>query len=283
MTDAIKTVANDMAARRIFATPELAADYLTACATTLAGFTTTPFAAPGVDLEGNFDPAIYSTDTEVMVATLKNAANTAKGKAATVKAIVVVPVPTLDALLVREDGRAWIQKIIHKELNHVAVRALREAEDISTVVDQIPTTIDGFIATGREGGAGILEAFNELYKPINAVMSAKVPVWKKARLIKSELRKCMESRGYALEFFSALEDRGEGKESLIVKAIQIGIGGAQKKGLDPTIFERWLATRNAKTFTADDSDDVDFDLDTLTDDWMDSDESAGTAADAVTA
>lgn len=260
MTDAVKTVAADMASRRVFDSPEAAAEYLTACATNLSDFGNFPFAAPGVDSEGNFDPAVYNSDTEVMVATLKN-------KSA-VKAIVVAPAPTLDALLAREDGRAWVQKIIHKELNHVAVRALREAEDISTVIDQIPTTVDGFISSGREGGAGILEAFNELYKPINAVLSHKVPVWAKARLIKAELRKCMESRGYALESYPALEDRGEGKDSLFVTAINIGINGATKKGLDPTIFERWLATRNAKAFTAEEMEEDDLDLDSLTDSLM---------------
>jgi hypothetical protein len=266
-----KTVASDMAGRRVFDSADKAAEYLNAVGESMADFGNYPLAAPGIDSEGNFDSAIYGDGIEVIVATLKNKS--------TVKAIVVAPVPTLDALLANDGGRAWVQKIIHKELNHVAVRALREAEDVSTVIDQMPTTLDGYIASGREGGAGILESFNELYKPVNAVLSAKVPVWAKARLIKSELKKCMESRGYALEFYPALEDRGEGKDSLFLTALDIAIKAAERKGLDATIFERWKATRNAKTYTTGDDADEDFDVDSLTDSLLDDDSDGKGEAD----
>lgn len=254
-----KTVADDMAARRIFPNVTEAVEYLKASAASFADFGNYPIAAPNMDEEGNFDSAVYNDSTDTMVALLRRDQK--------VKAIVVAPIPKIDSILANDAGRQWLDKIIHKELNHVAVRQLRDAEDVTTILDQIPTTLDAYITSSREGGGGIMESFNELYKLINAAL-AQVPVWAKARLIKTDLRKAMESKGYALEFFPALENRTDG--SLFAKAIALGQNAAKRKGLDPTIFERWAATRDAKEYKpGEDEDEIDLDnLDALTDSML---------------
>lgn len=266
--DAPKTVLEDMANRRVFSATkdetgavtqtavQAASEYLNASAQTFTDFGSYPLAAPGIDAEGNFDPAIYGDDSDVMVALLRH-----KSK---VKCIVVAPVPTLDSLLSDAPGIDWATKILHKEMNHVAVRALREADDVSTVVDQMPTNRMGYIESNR-GDGGIMEAFSELHKPVNATLAAKFPVWAKARLIKSEMKKAMESKGYAAEFYPALEDyKGQ---SLLVIALGLAVATAKRKGLDPTIFERWLATRDQKVYTpgeAEEQDEDEFDVEALT-------------------
>jgi hypothetical protein len=235
---------------------DAASEYLNASGSTFTDFGDYPLAAPGIDDEGNFDSDVYTDEMDVMVALLRN-----KSK---VKCIVVAPVPTLDSILSDAAGTDWATKILHKEMNHVAVRALREADDVSTVVDQIPTTRLGYIESNR-GDGGILESFAELYKPVNATLSAKFPVWAKARLIKSELRKAFESKGYAQEFYAALEDyKGQ---SLFVVGLGLAIATAKRKGLDPTIFERWLATRDQKVYTPgeqQEADEDEFNVDSLT-------------------
>jgi hypothetical protein len=86
----VKTIADDMPARRIFSTPQEAAAYLTQW-TECPDWDATPLAAPAVNFEtGEFDPAVYSDSMNVMISTLKN-----KGK---VKAIVVAPVPKVSVL-----------------------------------------------------------------------------------------------------------------------------------------------------------------------------------------
>lgn len=253
----VLTVADDMDSRRIFKNPEEAVAYLTHCGETFSDFGSIPLAAPGVDEEGNFDPAIYNDSMHVMVATLRNV-----GKG--VKAIVVAPIPTLDAVLADPAAREWLtDRVLNKELNHVAVRALRTAEDISVVVDQMPTTLAAYYSTARES-SGIMETFNALYKQLNEIMSKKVPSWAKARLVKSDLKRALESKGYAEEYYPALENRGEGKDSLFVVALQLAVQAAKLKGLDPTIFERWKETRDAKKFTgAPEEEAEDFDIDSL--------------------
>lgn len=258
-----KTVAENMASRRIFPNIDEAAQYLSASADSISDFGDFPIAAPGMDEEGNFDPAIYPDTADVMVSILKSGRK--------VKAIVVAPIPRVGELLESDEGRKWVEKILHKELNHVAVRHLRDAEDVSTVVDQMPTTLDAYITSGREGGGGIMESFDELYKQINATLAAKLPVWAKARFTKGELKKALESKGYAAEYYPAVEDyKGQ---SLFETALQLGVAAAKRKGLDPTIFERWADTRDAKAFNpADDEDEDDsLDLDSLTDALLDSD------------
>ena len=259
----ILTVAKDMAGRRLFANPDEASAYLNKMMTDLSDFDKVPLAAPGLDDEGNFDTEVYTDETRVMVGVLK------AGKPSKVKCIVVSPVPTLAALLEDETGTDWVMKILDKELSHVSVRPLRDAEDISTMIDQMPATRADYITSGRGQSSGILQAFNELYKNINATLSAKVPAWAKARLVKAELRKCFESAGYALEYYPALEDRGEGNDSLFVLALKLGKAGATREGHDVTIFERWEDTRDNKAFTAIETvDDDTLDLDALTEEML---------------
>lgn len=256
-----KTVAENMAARRIFPNIDEAVAYLQASAASIPDFSEQTIAAPGMDESGNFDEQIYGGQS-VMVSVLKK-----QGQG--VKAIVVAPVPTVDQLLESEAGRQWVEKILNKELNHVAVRHLRDAEDVTTVIDQMPTTLDAYITSERGAGGGMLESYDELYKLINATLAQKVTAWAKQRFIKSELRKALESAGYAREYFPQLEDyKGE---SLFVLALQLGINAAKRKGLDPTIFERWLANRDAKAFTATDEEE-DFDIDNLTDSLLEEEE-----------
>lgn len=280
-TPAVKTVSDDMKARSIFPTVDSAAEYLNGLNENLSDFDKYPLAAAGLITEGedagNFDASIYTDSFEILVAKLSK-----KGGGA--KAIVVAPIPTYEALAAIPEGVDFIREIVRKELNHRAVRALRDAEDVSTVVDQIPTTVSGYIESNR-GDGGIMEAFNELYKSINAALS-KVPLWAKRRLVKQELKKAMESKGYANEYYGPLEDyKGQ---SLFVAAIDLGIAAAKRKGMDPTIFERWKATRDSKQFTTDDdSDDEDFSLDALTaamvEDESKPTEEADPATDAATA
>jgi hypothetical protein len=263
-----------MAARRIFPNITEATEYLKATAAAIPDFNSFVesgrLAAPGMDEQGQFDSAIYTPDTAVMVALLR-----AERK---VKAIVVAPIPTLEQLMANEAGRAWVDKIIAKELNHVAVRHLRDAEDVSTVVDQMPTNLEAYITSSRDGGGGIMESFNELYKLINSTLGNKLPVWQKARFIKSELKKSLESKAYAAEYYPALEDyKGD---SLFVTALNLGINAAKRKGLDPTIFERWAATRDNKPLSATDEDEDEeaLDLDSLTDALLAEDEETPEAA-----
>jgi len=259
-----KDVLNDMDARRVLANPDEAIAYIGASIEQFPDFTNYPVAAAGVseDEDGNlvFDPEVYTDETNVMVAVLTQRGD-GPGQS-TVKAIVIAPVPTLDAILSNESAKDWLTKIVHKELNHVAVRQLRKADDIDTVIDSMPKTLDDYISSNREAG-GMLQAFEDLWRPIKNNMAKLSRSWKLANLSKKELRRGLESAAYASEYYPTLEETKQG--SLFVFALNGLIATAKKQGLDPTIFERWLANRDEKKLDIEAEDEAEeFSLDDLT-------------------
>lgn len=267
-----KTVAGDMPERQIFPNTDKAFEYLAASASTYSDFASVGFAGPGINFTDDgevesIDEGIYGEDTEVMVSVLKTYVDVPgkDKKQAVAKAIVMAPIPTIDAVLSNEDARGWLVRIMHKELNHVAVRPLRTAENIMAAVAQMPTTLAGYITNQREANSGLLVAFDDHWKAVNDYLTAKIPAWKRARFKKLDLRKAFESRAFALEWYENLEDRGEDAESIIVAALKMLIAAAEKAGKDTTLLNKWLTTRDQVTApSADEADDDSFDFDALT-------------------
>lgn len=279
-----KTVQSDMDDRRLFDNPESATAYLQACAESFSDFGDVPFVGNGVSPEGDFDPEVYTDETRVMVGTLANRVDTGKrtsdGKiirAEVVKCIYVTPVPTLDALLKDDTGSAWTIGILDKEFAHVAVRNLRTAEVLDGIADIMPKTRADFITSQRTAGGGVMEAFNDLYKEVSDFLASARVVWFRAKLRKDDLRKCLESKEYAeTAGFTALENNGD-EGSLFVVFLNMASKIAEQRGLDSTIFQRWLETRNNKSIEAPaqgEDADIDFgDLDALVGDMLAADDS----------
>ena len=158
-----KPTLEGMTGYRTFANTDDATAYLAKCNDDFSDFDKQPFAMIGVDESGAFRPDVYTPDMRVRVAVLRNVPRTVNGKRepTTIKAIVVTPVPTLESLMSDEAGLAFVQKVLDKELNHVAVRPLRDAENLDTAMEQVPTTRAGFIESNRDAG-GIMETFNDM-------------------------------------------------------------------------------------------------------------------------
>lgn len=285
-----RTVA-DMPDRQIFDSVDSALAFLNAAANEFTDWGNYPFVAPGIE-DGNFDLGIYNDSMNVMVQTMKTKGKTkfVDGKEVklpgTIRAIVVSPSPKTSAILEAAGGAEWIDKILAKEISLVALRKIRDSHNLAADVALMPTTIAGYLESGRgDSGSTMLASYAALWAEIKAVMvkNSKPFARAKAALTRAEFKKCLESRGYALEMFATLEDRGEGKTSLFVTALQLLIRAAEKKAMDTTLFDRWLATRDAKTYDAeldDEDDDADLDLDALADMLTDSTDEAPAGGDA---
>lgn len=258
-----KDVKNDMADRRVFANVEEAGAYIAKCAGEFADFGNYPIAAPGLSQDESgalvFDPEIYTDDMRVMVSVL-----TQRGDGpgtSTVRAIVIAPVPSLEAVLANAEARQWlVDKVLDKELNHIAVRQLRKADNIDDVVESMPRTLTDYTTSNRESG-GLLEAYEQLWRSIKNNMGKLSRPWKLANLSKKELRRAMESAAYAEEYYPTLEKAKQG--SLFVFALNGFIQQAKKDSLEPTIFERWLEGRNEKVIDVADDEDDEFSLEDL--------------------
>lgn len=272
--DKPKIVWGNMPQRTVFKSAAEAEEYLAACATRYTDWAEQALAAPAIvtDEEGNggLDPAVYDAPGfETMVAVLKDKGT--KEQKGSVKAIVVAPIPSLELLTGLElptddSGKdtptvSFVREIIRKEMNHRAVKALREAADVATVIDQIPTTLDAYLSSSRDS-TGIMATFDELWQIINNTMKVadKRGKWSLRKFRKNELKAAFESKGHALDYYPELEEAGAAG-SLFVKALQAAITIAKRDGLDPTIFERWLETRDSKVRTDEDEEEEEFNLD----------------------
>jgi hypothetical protein len=256
-----------MESRRIFDSTDAAIEYLTGLGAKYHDFGRVPFVGTGIGEDGNFDPAVYVNGMRVMVSKLTNKGSKEKGTETTMKAIVVAPVPSLELLMSTEGGPDFVNRVLATELNHIAVRQLRNADDVSTEIGSVPTTVDGYINTGNGEGASLLDAYNALWQNLNKALAAKIPAWARARFTKQELKKALESAAYAREIYSALEDRpakADGTSgSLFVAALVMLTSAAKRDALDSTLFERWATNRDAAMFDPASETEIDFDMDEL--------------------
>ena len=268
------TVIDDMDQRRLFDSVDEATAYIQKCQAEYSDFGAYPVAAVGLTEEGDFDPEVYTDDVRIAVSVL-----TKRGdgpNSTTVHCIVIFPAPRLSAILGLPEGvelgnaagTDWLVGIMEKELNHVAVRQLRKAEnaeEIAEAVESMPTTVADYITSGRESTSGILETFNALWQIIKKGMGAKSKPFALANLSKKELRKAMESASYAATVYPQLETRQNKKgepESLFVLAATFGQMLAKQESLDSTIFDRMLSQRDEKEISVAE-DEEEFDLEAM--------------------
>lgn len=247
-----KTVAEDMPDRRLFDSIPSAVAYLLACQTDYSDFPTQTAIVVGLtaDSEGKptLDPAIYTDGMLIQVQVLQNRVAAVKDDKnvvlvpgySTVKAIVVSPVPTLESILSDDEGKLFVQRLLDTQLSHIAMRRLREAEDVMAVADTIPTTRAAFLNSGRDN-AGAMESFDDLWKDVNTFLKGKVAMWNRYSLTKQQARSALANKAYAESYYGPLEAQGVfGFVLALFKTY------ADKTGKSPAIFDRWIATRESK-------------------------------------
>lgn len=266
-----KTVLEDMDSRKIFNTVDEATTYLAKCQEDFADFESYPAVTIGFTDSGEFDPEVYNDTMQVAVVKLTEKGSAKEGRESQVKAIVIYPSPNPAAVIADPAASDWLAGIIAKEANLVAMRPLRKAsthDELSEAMGQMPTSIAEYITSQRETSSGILETYNSLWQLIKKAIGDRYKSFALANLSKKELRKAMESASYAATVYPNLETRQNKKgeaESYFELAARFGIALAKNDGLDPTIFERMLETRNEKAIevAGDDDDAEDFDIEAM--------------------
>lgn len=250
--EAAKTVA-DIDSRKTFVSVDEALAYIGEIGD-YVGFGDLQQAIVGAvaDDEGNvtLDPAIYDDSMEVAVAIVSEKVAGAKMKPI---ALAVYPTPAADAVLSSDEGKAWVAKLIEKESNLVAMRALRKSDNIEESASAMPTTIASYITPSREAATGILATYEAVWKDVKALMAKKSRAWAIANFSKKELRRAIESASYASGTYPKVE-KGGGESSLFVFAAGLGKLLATKAGLDPAFFDNAIAKRNEHVINIDDED-----------------------------
>lgn len=265
-----KTVLDDMDSRQVFDTIDSAVSYITKCREDFADFESYPVVTVGFTDDGDFDPAVYTDAMQVAIVKMTQKGDAAAKIPSTVKAIVIYPSPKPSAVIADPSAMDWLAGIIAKEANLVALRPLRKAtthDELAEARDAMPTTLAEYMTSGREVSSSVVETYNSLWQLIKKSLGEKFKSFALANLSKKELRKAMESASYAATVYPHLETRqnkrGE-QESYFEIAAKFGKLLADSEGLDPTIFDRMLETRNEKAIAiVEDEDTEDFDLEAM--------------------
>src|SRR3546814_1852969 len=200
--EATKTV-DDIKSRMVFDSPAAALSYIGEISDyegfgdlqqAIVGLLVDDDGNPVVDDEGNprLDPAIYDSTMQVAVAVLSEKDTGAK-KLVPV-GLAVYPTPAPEAVAATEEGAKWIAKLVEKESNLIAMRALRkDGADYETAVESMPRTIAAYITPTREAATGIMATFEALWRDIKKLMGQKSRAWTIANFSKKELRRAVES------------------------------------------------------------------------------------------
>lgn len=204
--------------------------------------------------KGGVDESIYN-GMFVRLGTLATRVDDGKGtKRNGVKAITVIPVPMLDAILSAEGGRDFMQKVLNKEMGLVAYRNIRDAateNDLLAGMAKSPTTVEAYLVESkRAGSAGDTETFDALWKALRQSIKETIPALYALLPSKVEVIKAIRSKVYALNEHNELETASQG--SIFVMLAQATIASAKvnknKDGspnpLDTSAIEDWLAERD---------------------------------------
>lgn len=250
----------DIPGRQVFnAGPDAPAAALTYLQKIMAtpGADKLPSVVYGLTESGAIDWAKYAGQ-DIMVIMLRN-------KGAGYRALVVQPTPTQEAFLSSDAAKGWIRDLLETQIAHKLVRTLRaqkgdlEKPITESEINQIPHSIEDYVATHRLGGAVAL--WNKNAKVVIDAISAKVPAFAAQRFTKDLLRKAIESKPFADAIYPALEGA-----DLFVKAANALITKGKKDGSDTSLIESWLAERATKQAADVESSEGldDFDADDIT-------------------
>jgi hypothetical protein len=251
-----KTVADLVPERRTFPTLEAAGVALAAIAAEARDFADVPLLAPGATFsdEGEFIPTApeWTSEThEIMLTTLGTKAQKDKDgntvKEAVTLGLVFCPIPTVAAVQEDATGLATLLDVWRKEMNHRAVRKLRGAENMTAAVAEMPLTLDSFVTSQSGGGTSGLAPFEKYFKDYSKALAKKVDAYNKRFKDgngKAAIRAAMENAAKASALYPELESAG-----LFARLLAAIISRATAEGMDCTLLQTWLDTREAQTYT----------------------------------
>jgi hypothetical protein len=186
-------------------------------------------------------------------ATLAYVAGSARSKeGASIKAVVMFPTPTLDAVLANADAHSWLDKITNKELRHVAFRGYRDADtyaELNAGYESAPTTLEAYLASHARGTAEEIDSdtFDAIWPSYRKHLVKDNPALVKILPAKQEIIKSIRSKSYADAMHSELEAKNV---FLALAATIVQIATSQDSPLDASAIKEWAKNRNTVSIAA---------------------------------
>ena len=216
-----------------------------------------PVRVKGADADGNIDETLYEGMNAALaiVGARVDGPKAGGPKISGIKAIVIFPIPSIDAFIASPEGKVWLAKITEKEAAHVFFRGLRDAAttiDLSNGMTKGPGTVAEYVSEYSRSGSGGLDTdtFDALWTTLRKSLLQKMPALAKLLPSKQEVLNSIRSKAFALENHKDLETHPTAGSifariglALIDMAKQNTVNGTASP-LPTEAVESWLAGRD---------------------------------------
>ena len=250
--------------RVVFPSTESAMAFLAALAAKIAdesGEFPIPTVTAGLNGEGEFGPAYENADVAVTLLSTSpeysgRGDNRKLVKAAEAIALVTYPQPRIDTFLAADEGRKFLERLVHKDCQLAALRPLRKTDvNFETVANQMPTTAaDYWTASERESNAldsATTKRLTAVLADARAQVATIKSLWDRKLLKLDTFILCIRSRDFALTAgpdFAALEEVNAGGTvvSIWERIASKSLDSAREAGLNDYVetVEAWIAERD---------------------------------------
>lgn len=215
----------------------------------VAAFTAATAVDPAVPFFRADDEAFDGMNAAVSVIGIRDKSQKADG----IKAIVLFPIPSLDAFLESEKGREWLDKISDKEASHVSFRGLRNAETLEELANEfaaMPSSVEDIVTQHTRSGGLDTDTFDAVWSPLRALLKKQMAALYSAMPNqKAEVLRAIRSSKAAAQISNDLESR-----NLFVwlasEMIRIAENNKDENGepapMDTTSLRQWILERDSR-------------------------------------
>ena len=233
-----------------------------------------PTVTAGLTGDGEFGPAYADSDVAVtLLATSPEYAGKGDArklvKPSEAIALVTYPQPRVSTFMAAEEGRAFLERLVHKDCQLAALRPLRKADvDFATVANQMPTTaVDYWTASERESSAldsATTKRLTAVLADARAQVATIKSLWDRKLLKLDTFILCIRSKSFALTAgpdFAALEEVNAGAAGVVSiwgRIANKSLDSAREAGLTDYVetVEEWLLNRDTFTIGATGEDEA---------------------------
>lgn len=205
-----------------------------------------PVGIRGQKDDGSFDESIYLNARAVI-----GIVGVKLDKATGIKGITIYPIPTVDAFIGSEVGKAFIDKLVVKECSHVGFRPMRDAAtsyDWDKGVEAWPTTVDDYATSASRGIDS--DTFDTIWGSFRKSLSKKNAALADLLPTKPVFLDCLRSRAFALSDPNTAPLENQGWFAMLGKVlVQAAANWKDEKGivtpLETDTLQSWLDGRDS--------------------------------------
>lgn len=263
----VKAIKAEMKDREVYPDLATALAKLESAAGKTETFYGLPIGIKGAQDDGTVDESIYEGQRAAL-----GFVGAKKKDATGIKGIVIFPVPTVEQFASVENGPAFIDKVVVKEVALVAFRAFRESQTLHEFLSGVNAAPANAAEYATEAKRGLdRDTFDALWLGFKSTLKEQMPALHDLLPPKAMFLDALRSKNYAesQDDTKALEAKGWfvrfGKA--MIKAAEANKGeNGEALPLDASAIENWLLTRDELVLERDGGKPKDFSvLDSLGD------------------